>query len=203
MQFPNPNDYSAFMGDFSATVGVTTLCMMFFGRYVLGRFGWGPAAIITPMVTFITGMVFFSLILFPDVFAPVAGLMGFTPLYFAVIMGAAQNIFSKSAKYSLFDPCKEMAYIPLDTETKTKGKAAIDVVAARLGKSGGSFVQQILIVGMGSLAASTPYLVVLVMLVVGMWLYSTMSLSSQFEALNASELANELAEVQRKPSCTS
>lgn len=41
-----------------------------------------------------------------------------TPLYAAVLVGAAQNVFSKSAKYSLFDPCKEMAYIPLDKETQ-------------------------------------------------------------------------------------
>ena len=44
--------------------------------------------------------------------------MGMTPLYAAVLVGAAQNVFSKSAKYSLFDPCKEMAYIPLDKETQ-------------------------------------------------------------------------------------
>ncbi|KAK6127954.1 hypothetical protein DH2020_038304 [Rehmannia glutinosa] len=50
---------------------------------------------------------------------------GMTPLLAAVYVGAMQNIFSKSAKYSLFDPCKEMAYIPLDEDTKVKGKAAI------------------------------------------------------------------------------
>ena len=58
---------------------------------------------------------------------------------FAVTFGAAQNIMSKSAKYSLFDPTKGR-YIPFDPESKVKGKAAIDVVGGRLGKSGGSFV---------------------------------------------------------------
>ena len=104
----------------------------------------------------VTGAGFFALQLFSPAFAPVVAKLGTTPLMLAVLVGAAQNILSKSAKYSLFDPCKEIAYIPLDQESKTKGKAAVDVVGNPLGKSGGSLIQQILIFGVGSLAAATP-----------------------------------------------
>ena len=58
--------------------------------------------------------------------------LGLTPLFAAVLVGAAQNVFSKSAKYSLFDPCKEMAYIPLDQETQLKARmrgGALDCLA--------------------------------------------------------------------------
>ena len=74
------------------------------------------------------GVLFFALVLGSGPLTPWLGTLGLTPLMAAVLVGAAQNVFSKSAKYSLFDPCKEMAYIPLDQETQLKGKAAIDVV---------------------------------------------------------------------------
>ena len=104
----------------------------------------------------VTGLAFFSLQLFAPAFAPLAASLGTTPLMLAVLAGAAQNILSKSSKYSLFDPCKEMAYIPLDQDSKTKGKAAVDVIGNPLGKSGGSLIQQVLIFAVGSLAVATP-----------------------------------------------
>jgi len=179
-QFPNPNDYSAFMGDFSTATGAVTFTMMILSRYIFKYFGWGTAALITPTVLLITGIAFFSLVLFSDAVAPTLKALGLTPLMAAVLVGAAQNVFSKSAKYSLFDPCKEMAYIPLDDEVKTKGKAAIDVICNPLGKSGGALIQQFMIIGFGSLAASTPYLGIILLGIVLLWINAANSLAGQF-----------------------
>jgi AAA family ATP:ADP antiporter len=181
-QFPNPNDYSAFMGDFSTATGAVTFTMMIISRWVFDRFGWGMAALITPTVLLITGVIFFSLVLFSGPLEPSLAALGLTPLYAAVLVGAAQNIFSKSSKYSLFDPCKEMAYIPLDQETKTKGKAAIDVICNPLGKSGGALIQQFMIIGFGSLAASTPYLGLILLAIVGLWIVAAKDLDWRFAA---------------------
>jgi len=131
--FPDPNSYSMFMGNFSTMTGIVTLLMMLAGRIIFKQFGWGVAALITPITLLTTGIAFFSLTLFPAFFAPITAKLGTTPLMLAVMIGAIQNILSKGAKYSLFDPCKEMAYIPLDAESKTKGKAAVDVISTHLG----------------------------------------------------------------------
>jgi len=182
--FPDPNSYSIFMGNFSSATGVVTLLMMLLGRIIFKKWGWGTAALITPITLLTTGAAFFSLTLFPAFFAPITTQLGTTPLLLAVYIGAAQNILSKGAKYSLFDPCKEMAYIPLDAESKTKGKAAVDVIGNPLGKSGGSFLQQILIGTFGSLAASTPYLGGILGIVIAAWIRAANSLSKQFQAKN-------------------
>lgn len=66
-----------------------------------------------------------------------------------------------------------------------QGKAAIDVVCNPLGKSGGSAIQQVMIVGFGSLAASTPYLGIILLAVVLMWIGAANSLSKQVLCLSA------------------
>merc|ERR1711976_1125367 len=128
-----------------------------------------------------TGAAFFALQLFAPAFAPIAAALGTTPLMMAVLVGAAQNILSKASKYSLFDPCKETAYIPLDAEMRTKGKAAIDVIGNPLGKSGGAFIQQGALLACGSLAASTPFLGGVLFSIVGLWITASRGLAVEFE----------------------
>ncbi|MCB1135991.1 MAG: NTP/NDP exchange transporter, partial [Chlamydiia bacterium] len=185
LQYPDIIEYTKFMGMFSTVTGIVTVIMMLFVGGNAVRRGWGFAAMITPAVLMITSTGFFSFVLFQDALSGLVAVFHSTPLFLAVLFGAAQNIMSKSSKYSLFDPTKEMAYIPLDQESKVKGKAAIDVVGARLGKSGGSLIQQGLIVTLGSVGAMAPWVAVMVIIIVAGWMVAVRSLNKQFLALTA------------------
>jgi len=184
--FPNPNDYNAFMGKFSAITGAATITLMILGNNILRRASWKTASIITPIMVLVTSTLFFSFIWYSNQASPMDAFMGTTLVMGAVIIGLVQNVLSKGTKYSLFDSTKYMAYIPLDQELKVKGQAAVEVIGGRGGKSGGALIQStmLMIVGGGaSLASLVHILGPIVIMIVVMWLFSVLGLSKRFEAL--------------------
>lgn len=192
LQYPNANDYASFMGKYSTATGVCTIGLMVVGQRFLKWFGWGVTAVCTPVVCLITGICFFSLILFPSMWDPVAVSMGVDALLLSVLVGTAQNVGTKATKYGMFDPTKEMAYIPLDAEQKTKGKAAIDVIASRMGKSGGSLIQQFLILFLGTLSACAPYIGLFLLAITLAWIRAVGRLNIQFTALTAKDKSSNI-----------
>jgi AAA family ATP:ADP antiporter len=134
------------------------------------------------VVLLVTGIGFFGFILFEDASAPWLARWGTTPLAVAVLFGTIQYATSKATKYALFDPTKEMAYIPLDQESKVKGKAAIDVVGARLGKAGGALINQLLIGIYQTLRAAPGQIAAILFLVIGCWIWAGLKLGKAFEA---------------------
>ena len=178
-QYPDPLDYQRFMGNFSSVVGLSTCIVILLGVHAIRILGWRVGALATPTVMACLAVPYFSSILI--------GLDSDHRLQYAVIFGTIQSLLSKTTKYALFDPTTQMAYIPLDDESKVKGKAAIEVLGSRIGKSGGSLIQQGLVLIFGNIISAAPALVVLFYSVLAWWAYSANRLSSLFYARTATQ----------------
>jgi AAA family ATP:ADP antiporter len=104
-----------------------------------------------------------------------------TPLAISVFFGSLQNVLTRAAKYTVFDSTKEMAFIPLSEENKLKGKSAIDGIASRLGKSGSSFIMQILLMIFSTTVACSPIIAVILLLLIPFWITAISSVNKKFQ----------------------
>lgn len=189
--YPNPTDVNIYMGTVMTWMGVISTVMgLFLSGSIIRKCGWTFTALITPTVVLITGVFFFSFTLFKDMgVTSLLALTTMTPAFLSVFFGGMQNCLSRACKYTVYDMTKEMAFIPLSAECKLKGKAAIDGVGSRLGKSGGSVFHQGLLMAFGTVGASTPYVAFLLLFVILAWIFATFSLGRQFNELTVSEEA--------------
>jgi ADP/ATP carrier protein family len=185
--YPNTVDYLHFMGQFNIWMGISSVTFMIIGSNILRRFKWLVAALITPYMLACTGVIFFSFVIFSNNIVILG--QSFSPIYFAVIIGAVQNILSKSTKYSLFDSSKEMAYIPLSLELRTKGKATAELVGLKFGKSLGAFIQSFMfiLIPMATFDSLVVYLFVVFAIVIVVWIWNVKTLNVEYLKLRGLE----------------
>jgi ATP/ADP translocase len=180
--YPNTIDYINFMGKFNIWMGVSCVIVALIGSNVLRKFSWRAAALTTPCIISCTGIIFFVFVIYAN---DIGYLGGFSPIYLAVVIGAIQNILSKSTKYSLFDSTKEMTYIPLSLELRTKGKAAVEVIGLKFGKSLGAFSQSFIFILMptASFDSVTMYLMVIFILIIILWIWDIRKLDQEYNKI--------------------
>lgn len=192
--YPTEVEYNRVMGGLSTVTGGIAVMLMLIGSNLLRKFSWRTCALITPAVLITGILVFFGVIYYNNTLltdnmsileAIRQDIISKELIIFAVGLGLFVNAFGKAVKYSLFDPTKEMAYIPLDPELKVKGKAAVDVIGGRGGKSLGSYVQMgLLTVFSGSaLYQLVPIIAPIAVGIVFLWILSVFGLSKKFIAL--------------------
>lgn len=178
LAYPDTGAYQSFMATVSSSVGICSFIItLFFSGMIIRRLGWHFCAQLPPIVVGATSLIFLALFLNQS-------WLGSSSLLMIVLFGAFQNVSAKVMKYAFFDSTKEMSYIPLDAESKVKGKAAIDVVGSRLGKSGAAWIQIALIqlAGTGSVLSITHFLLPLIGCTVIFWIFSVRQLNKQFLA---------------------
>ncbi|MEM9416824.1 MAG: Npt1/Npt2 family nucleotide transporter [Bacteroidota bacterium] len=150
---------------------------LFVSAPVMNR-GFRFAASVAPLAALVATSIFFTGLYFQDI------LSGFhsNALAMVVKLGVISLTFIKIARYILFDPSKERAYIPLDEELKVRGKAAVDGVGARLGKSLGSLMLTTLLLPvLGSIEQAKHVIFLIILITIGLWLRAVRRLSVLFD----------------------
>lgn len=184
------NASAAYFGTFSEITGWLSIGLMLIGGAFLRRFGWFKSACVVPTVLGISAVLFFGAIIYGNMLppgVPMVEMFGvtFTSVFIAAQIGTFSGAFTKASKYSLFDSTREMAYIPLDDELRSKGKAAVDVTGGRLGKSGGSLTifALTMLFPSASLPTLTPFLAGITILVIIGWFVAATKLNKSLKAL--------------------
>jgi len=198
--YPNPSDYTVYMGEVMTIMGIiATVVSIFFTNSFIRR-SWTTAALLPAFIVLVTGIAFFIFTLCEQAnILWVGALFGTTPLMLSITLGSLQQAMARACKYTLFDATKEMAFIPLGSESRLKGKAAIDGVGSRIGKSGGSVIHQGLLLVLTTVAASTPYVGAIFLAVILVWIAAIFSLGKQFDALVARNSKLDIPETPNEP----
>lgn len=182
--YPNPSEYSLYMNQVTTITGIlATITAMFISGNAIRKFGWTFTAMLSPAILFLTSIGFFGFFFLKPYLPPEALFLGITPVAMAVFFGSAQNVLSRASKYTVFDATKEMAFVPLSQEAKLKGKALIDGVGSRLGKSGGSVIHQTLLLTFSTITASAPYVAGFLLTSIVLWMIAVRVLGRQFNGL--------------------
>jgi AAA family ATP:ADP antiporter len=182
MVFATGSEYARFMGYLSSATGIGTIVAIFLGSMLIRKTGWLIAALATPLAVGILGSLFFVAAIFPQAFSFIGEPFDWSAVLVAVYLGFVLEVVLKSIKYALFDPTKEMAYIPLDDEAKIRGKAAVDVVAGRFGKSTSGFFEITILAITGAITEAIAYFALFFVLFSVLWTTSVIFLNRRFKS---------------------
>ncbi len=184
--YPSVTAYAEFNSIYILWTGVAIMTMTIIGNNIMRRRSWFTAAIISPLVILITGCAFFFLVVFDnDIISFFDGAILMSPLALAVSIGAIQNILSKGVKYSIWDTSKQMLYIPLDAELRTKGKAAVDVISPKIGKSTSGLLQSVIfmIIPTATYNSITPVMMIAFIAICLVWIYAVKKIYNEYSKL--------------------
>lgn len=193
-------EFNSYMGSVTTWTGVLSFfAALFLANRIISRFGWLTGALLTPIVTSVTGLLFLGAIyaVKGDWLSFAGSIMGFSPLMMTAWIGGAQNVLSRATKFTFFDQTKEIAFIPLPNDEKNYGKAAIDGVVSRVGKSFGSLMCQLLLMFFSSIAASLNVIVGLLLVMMATWIASVIYVGREYRIKAAATL--ELEDAPQAP----
>lgn len=176
--YPNPSDYCQYLGSLTFWTGIlTAFSAIILTPYLLQKCRWSRNALITPALMVLMTFGFFFMI-----YCRKSGFFSnISLLPLIVFMGSLHFCIGRSAKYTLFDATKELAFIPLDREGQMRGKLIIDGMGSRLGRGGSSFLSLVLFFFLGGPSESALFVGILAIIFACILIPAARLIGSEFD----------------------
>ena len=175
--YPDPSMYRAVLGDVIGQIGLMSFLMALFVSVPMLRFfSWRTNALTPPILIGAVAMTF--MLAYLGYYSDMQSWTTWQPtMMLLVSLGSIHNISAKVLKYTIFDPTKEMALIPIPYDEKVRGKAAVDVLSSRMAKSGSYWVQLIALEISGHVLSGAGFLIAPILAVTFFaWIYGVVVL---------------------------
>jgi len=148
--YNNPSEYNIYMNQVSTVSrSFATVSAMFISGNAIRIFGWTFTAMLTPFILMSTSIAFFSFF-FLKSYSPDPSAFLMDDAFAWWFMQEHRKMCVPRCKIQCFWRHKRNGFCPLSPECKLNGKAAIDGVCSRLGKTGGSLIHQALLLSLAS-----------------------------------------------------
>lgn len=182
---PSPQAYNAYINQLTSYIGFFAVCMAFLSRFIFNRFSWSKVALITPVTLLMTSFIFFSSLMMPeDYLNAFSSFLGMSPILLIVTLGSMHYVLGLTAKYTLFDTSKEMAFLSIESEERLRAKSVIDSIGSRFGKSGASCLYQLLLLTSGAASSHISIIGISSIFVIGFSIFATKKLGAHLSRTN-------------------
>ncbi len=155
--YPDTDSRTAVIGQIYGAIDIASLSLQLLSGVVISLMGVRKTLIAVPTML---GAAVLSFVLSPR---------------FAMV--AAAKVASKAFDYSLFRTAKEMLYLPLSYDDKTRGKALVDMLTYRVAKGAASLV----ILGLSAMGAGLG-VAMATLGVIATWLVLTLQVARRYQA---------------------
>ncbi|USO00628.1 MAG: hypothetical protein H6845_02340 [Alphaproteobacteria bacterium] len=177
--------YGRDLGMIYMSSGFISILLFYLPSYLIKNMSWRNMGLLVPVSLTCVASIFYFVLFNSSIFQ----INYKFQLSVVSLFGSIYYISNRFLKYSVFDPIKEIAYMPLTQSERLKGKTMIDVFGSKFSKAMSGYVQALFLILMPSATQTyiSKYLVYIVALFMLVWIRSVLVVSKEYDKISQNQ----------------
>jgi len=176
-----PQVFSGYLAKVTSFSGIgATIVALGFSYALLKRYSWSRVAALPPMLLAVMSTIFFVCYFSPSFASWLGRFWGVSALGVTVFVGAVQTCVMSTAKVTLFDNTRDLAFQVCSSSERGPARSFSDALATRFGKSISSLTLQSFTVAGASIGAAAPYIASVIGVSMPLWIGAIVIVGNHF-----------------------